>query len=234
MKIKATSPETGPTEVYIDRLPDKCPLCKRGIRCELSSAHFSQTQHYLFVAVLCPFDDCGCMFTGHYSDTNDYQFSTSPEFELNNSGLLIYNNKTEFPEEITNLSPEFCKIYDQAQQAENAKLDKICGPGFRKALEFLIKDFLLNLKFKNDKDAQTKVRAATLAQCINNYIDEPRIKSTAARATWLGNDETHYDRKWSEMDIKDLKKLITMTVSWIELLVLSEDYEAKMVANSST
>lgn len=39
---------------------------------------------------------------------------------------------------------------------------------------------------------------------------------------WLGNDETHYVRRWEEKDLSDLKRLISMTVSWIDLVMDSE------------
>ena len=32
----------------------------------------------------------------------------------------------------------------------------------------------------------------------------------------LGNDETHYSRKWVDMDINDLKILIRLTVTWMK------------------
>ena len=56
-----------------------------------------------------------------------------------------------------------------------------------------------------------------LGHCIDTYISNPSVKAVAKRAAWLGNDETHYVRKWEGKDINDLKGLISMTVSWIEL-----------------
>lgn len=38
----------------------------------------------------------------------------------------------------------------------------------------------------------------------------------ASRAVWLGNDETHYTRKWEDKDINDLKSIIELTLHWIE------------------
>lgn len=45
---------------------------------------------------------------------------------------------------------------------------------------------------------------------------------------WLGNDETHYVRRWEEKDLSDLKRLISMTVSWIDLVMDSEAYQESM------
>ena len=52
--------------------------------------------------------------------------------------------------------------------------------------------------------------------CIKEYVDNDNIKKVAERAAWLGNDETHYVRKWEEKDVQDLKGLIRLTIWWIE------------------
>lgn len=49
----------------------------------------------------------------------------------------------DFSQEIKDLSPNFVKIYHQAEQAENTGLSDICGLGYRKALEFLVKDYAI-------------------------------------------------------------------------------------------
>lgn len=55
-----------------------------------------------------------------------------------------------------------------------------------------------------------------LAKCIDDYVDDAMVKAVAKRAVWLGNDETHYVRKWEEKDVHDLKGLIRLTTLWIE------------------
>jgi hypothetical protein len=56
-----------------------------------------------------------------------------------------------------------------------------------------------------------------LGNCIAIYVKNERIAQTSARAAWLGNDETHYVRKWEGKDLEDLKRLIGLTVRWIEM-----------------
>ena len=82
--------------------------------------------------------------------------------------------------------------------------------GYRKALEFLIKDYLISLHL----DKEEEFRKAALGNCINK-IDNSSIKELARRATWLGNDETHYIRKWEDRDIHDLKNLIDLSYQYI-------------------
>jgi hypothetical protein len=48
------------------------------------------------------------------------------------------------------------------------------------------------------------------------------------RAVWIGNDVTHYIRKWEGKNLEDLKKLIELTVHWIEMEALSKSFEDEM------
>ena len=50
----------------------------------------------------------------------------------------------------------------------------------------------------------------------------------AKRAAWLGNDETHYLRKWEGKDLDELKRLIELTIRWIEMVELSDGYIEEM------
>ena len=54
----------------------------------------------------------------------------------------------------------------------------------------------------------------------------------AERAIWLGNDETHYVRVWEAQSLADLKKLISLTLHWIEMEELTNSFEVNMPANN--
>ena len=116
-----------------------------------------------------------------------------------------------FSEDIAKLSPNFIKIYHQAEKAENMGLSEICGLGYRKALEFLIKDY--GILFHPDDEE--KIKNMALSPCINTYIDNPRIKTLATASAWIGNDETHYVRKHEDYNLEHLKIFISATVSFI-------------------
>src|SRR5204862_3119246 len=98
-----------------------------------------------------------------------------------------------------------------------ARLDQIAGVGYRKALEFIVKDFII----KGDSKLGAVVEKMQLGACIEKHITDTNLKACAKRAAWLGNDETHYLRKWEGKDIDDLKKLIRLTVSWVETNLLT-------------
>ena len=122
-------------------------------------------------------------------------------------------NKKDFSKIIVEISPSFCEIYNQAYAAQQMELSQICGVGYRKALEFLIKDYIMSSIVDEKKES---IKQKNLSKCISEDIASSNIKAVAARATWIGNDETHYVRKWEDKDIYDLIGLIDLTVRWIE------------------
>ena len=74
------------------------------------------------------------------------------------------------------------------------------------------------------------IETKMLGECIEKYVDDPRIKEVSKRATWLGNDETHYQRRWIEKDLKDLKLMIKLVLHWIEAEYLTAEALRSMPA----
>jgi hypothetical protein len=213
--------------INLDQFPDKCPICNRHVKPILLAAHLLSTGFRpLHVAFICPALDCGSMFIGSYRVWKSPADKSTTN--LSQTQVLRYVEEVKFPQTIQTISPLFCATYNQALRAEENGLDQICGPDYRKALEYLVKDYLLTYRFKEDKKTHETVLRTQLGTCIDRYIDEERIKAVAKRAAWLGNDETHYYRKWTEKDVADLKVLVSMTVSWIDLLVQSDAYIKEM------
>lgn len=175
----------------------------------------------------CPF--CHSIIVPKYLYLESFRlFACCPNNTCNSHFVLGQNNKGEyvriipnsipvkkgFSEIITSISPSFSEIYNQAYHAEQANLDQICGVGYRKALEFLIKDYLIS---KEEDDAKKEnIKNKFLNNCIQDDVQNDNIKNVAKRAVWLGNDETHYIRKWADKDVSHLKQLIDLTIKWIE------------------
>lgn len=127
--------------------------------------------------------------------------------------------KTEFEKVINNVSPSFVKIYNEAEAAESHSLLTIAGMGYRKAFEFLVKDYAI----KSNLNDQEKIKKANLSQCIKDYIDNPKIIEICKRTVWLGNDQTHYDTKFEDLGLDDLKKLMELSVYHITLMLMSDE-----------
>lgn len=108
-------------------------------------------------------------------------------------------------------SPEkskFIKTYNQSLEAESRGLDEIAGMGFRKAIEYLVKDWAIQIH----PDEKEKIIKMYLGNVVKNYY-EGDLKDILERAVWLGNDETHYTKLFDEFDINNLKELIDLIVS---------------------
>ena len=110
-------------------------------------------------------------------------------------------------------SPRFLDVYRQAAEAEAAGLNELVGMGYRKALEMLITDYLI----AQNPDKRSDIARATLSKRIERYIDTPQLQRAAKHATWLGNDETHYERLHPDASIDDLKKFLYLTLDWISM-----------------
>lgn len=193
----------------VDSIPDTCPICHQGIEPIKRFGWFENEK--LYAIFQCPKKACRVLFIGLYHETIGigpyildpvYQFRACVPWKV---------KKKVFQKEIMKTSRKFFVIYNQAKEAEERGLKEICGTGYRRALEFLIKDYLIKEKGKKSKE----IRETRLGTCIKDYIDNQNIKDCAKRAAWLGNDETHYIRKWKDKDLEDLKDLIELTANWI-------------------
>lgn len=137
------------------------------------------------------------------------------------SATPMTHSPVRFSDDINDLSPGFVETYTQASAAEAEQLLQICGPGYRKSLEFLVKDYLCH-KFPEDAE---KIRSELLSQSINR-INDHRMKVLAERSTWIGNDETHYVKKREELGLDDMKRFIKAMLSYIESELAFEEAEA--------
>lgn len=188
----------GGNTTTISQFTIKCPFC-----------HSMITPNYLYLDeqrlfASCPNENC----KNHFVISMDTQ----------NRFVIVEPNATPvtrtFSEIVNSLSSNFVTIYNQAFHAEQIGLNQICGVGYRKALEFLIKDYLIS----KESDAQKidSIKNKFLGNCIQENVQNDNIKNVAKRAVWLGNDETHYTRIWADKDVNNLKQLIDLTVRWIE------------------
>ncbi|PEF92922.1 hypothetical protein COL10_03515 [Bacillus cereus] len=200
---------------FFNELPDTCPVCSFSI----SPAYILTYLKNDFTRELlcgCPRNECRALFFAVYQGDNyaSYLVNCYPY------GKVI----KEFPQEVADLSPNFVAIFNQAHHAEQEGLDLICGVAYRKALEYLIKDFVIEL----NSDKTEEIKSMPLQKCIQSYIGEADIKEMAERAVWLGNDETHYVRKWENKDLQDLKHLIDLTVFFISMKLKAKRYRGEM------
>jgi hypothetical protein len=215
--------------VVYDRFPDTCPICHHAIQALPFHASltglFNSFSTYLEIVFKCPRHACSRLFIGRYKARSvpAEKSAAKSSFELQ-TAIPFTLEPPNIPEEIKKLSPNFVETFGQSAAAEQYGLNQIAGVGYRKALEFLIKDYCI----ARHPDKSEEIKGAWLATCIKTYVDDANTKRCAERAVWLGNDETHYVRRWEDKDIGDLKTLIRLTMAWIQNNLLTEKYLSDM------
>ncbi|MED3069296.1 DUF4145 domain-containing protein [Bacillus thuringiensis] len=198
----------------LDTYIKKCPKCNYSIvPGELDQTIFrdeNTNDLKLSFTYLCSncFDTFICQYIFVYGINNGHLNPAKLQY-IEPKGIA----KETFSEIIEDISPDFINFYNQSLNAEQMGLKDIAGPGYRKSLEFLIKDFAI----KNFPDDNETIEKTPLARCIDNFIENQTIKDVAKAATWLGNDQTHYKKKHTDKNLKDLKLFINLTINWIEL-----------------
>jgi hypothetical protein len=205
--------------------PDTCPFCHHGINPEV---HFGYVfdrdfNHQIRVIYSCPRKECLETFFGIYNKSNiDIYDRLPPRFRGCSPFKFV---EEEFDDVVGEISPSFVNIYNQAKHAEERELEQICGLGYRKALEFLIKDYLI---YKYPEEEEKIKQNQKFASVIEQYVTDEKVKFLASRASWLGNDYAHYTKKWEDKDITDLKRLIKTTLYWVSAEKELEYYQKEM------
>lgn len=229
IQIEVIGPHNQTQNLLINSLPEECPFCHCKINTQFLNA-FYREEGFVDAIFKCPSNKCQNIFIAYYKrkDTSkitsiSQKINEGMKHELQKIMVGTFVSK-KFSETIESISPSFISIYNQAKQTEEYHLDQVAGMGYRKALEFLIKDYCI----KRNPEKEDDIIKLLLGECIKKYITNQRIKDISQRAVWLGNDETHYVKKWVDKDINDLKLLIDITLNWIELEELSDKYTNEM------
>lgn len=198
---------------------DVCPICKKQISPIYIDASID-TANKATVFNFCK--GCSNCFVSKYSIQKSAESTYSTDIYEAVKFICSEPNrfaKHIFDDKIVKLSPQFDKIYNQALAAESSGLDEIAGLGYRKALEFLIKDYSIH----EYPDESETIKSKPMMQCIKSYISNDAILTLAEKSAWIGNDEAHYIRKQEDRDVSDMKSFIQAIVYFIGMILITED-----------
>lgn len=204
----------------------ECPCCNS-----------KQKPHFIFgtynnkiLYVLCYCESCQKAYIAEYSfykPTDKYD-----EFFYIDQFIKAYPNEykySNFNESIKTLSPMFVKVYDQALTADSFGLDEIAGMGFRKALEFLVKDYAISL-FPDEREHIEKMH---LSDTIDKINYQP-ITDIAKPCIKVLNDETHYFRRFEKVEVANINKLILAIVGILSAKFIASEIVIPTSDDSST
>lgn len=197
----------------------ECPSCHFAIEPKQLCAFYVQhdsINHTMYLLCLCK--RCQQVFMSEFKGRLNSCFLefSSPEYSV-----PCKPNGNVFSNPIRNLSPNFVETYTQAEIAESYHLFQICGVGYRKSLEYLVKDYLCHKTPENSDKIYSEFLGANIKR-----IDDPRIKVLAERSVWIGNDETHYVRKHDDLCLSDMKRFINAMLHYVESELAFEEAEA--------
>ncbi len=133
-----------------------------------------------------------------------------------------------YDETIATISSDFIKIFNDSCIAEQEGCKSIVGLGYRRALEFLVKDYAI--KF-NDKDKE-EIAVMHLSDVIKKYLDS-QTQELFKKTTWIGNDYSHYSKEYENIDIDDLKQLVLLSADAIKKDVKIREYMSKIKHKSN-
>ena len=207
VKVFPINPDKFDTTYEIE-IPKKCPICSTSFGdTPLVSYYWNVESDTTLISSMYYCHSCDSAFMG-VSVGNPQQKTATLSNILPNSPF----RPTTFSDDICELSSRFVEIYNQSERAEQSKLYEICGMGYRKALEFLVKDYVIH----KDPSVADAVSVSMLSKTIDNYISDDRIKALAKASSWIGNDEVHYVKKHEDYNVDDLKQFIKVIVSHID------------------
>lgn len=209
-------------EEFVDT-PNICMHCQNtGIQRETCGIKLFGENDVADVIVFTTCIFCNCV-TEHYFQSIE---NDSPFGELKNI-KSIPGNVVELKLLSKNISSKFQRftyIYNQAIKAENMDLDELAGMGYRKALEILVTDFLIQYPIEGVEKEWLTAASTNLSNKISK-ISNPRLQKVAKAITWLGNDETHYSRLHPEYDIDSMKMFIQLLLSEVENEMIFQEAE---------
>ncbi|MCK8626654.1 hypothetical protein [Apilactobacillus kunkeei] len=137
-----------------------------------------------------------------YGETNIKNY----DFSFVSSYFPFKEDESKILKEI---SPDFEKIYRQASKIESLGYDEFIKMSYRKALETLVKDTLINVldedehKTINDPLGQN---LRTMNDLENN--EQHLFTNSAQLASWIGNDGAHTKEKHPSLNVQNMKNAI--------------------------
>jgi hypothetical protein len=193
--------------------PNVCPHCHLVIEPKVQKVFLSvndEKENELITVWQCSNQKCQRLFVAEYQRRD----SSSFKFERYLNGLpkgpewpkpILELKSSKLGKDSKTVKSNFIKTYLQSLEAENYGLNELSGMGYRKAIEYLVKDWAI----QNNPDKKKEILNSWLGKVIKEYY-EGDLKEILERATWLGNDQAHYNRLFEEFDVDVLKELIDL------------------------
>jgi len=187
--------------------PAACPHCS--ISCDpviVKPCHVEiQEQQFILLVLRCT--SCKKLFVATYLSEN----------KVVKSFDIIPKNATIFHDSLfVDLSPRFIDIYNQALRARDNNDFELASIGYRAAIEILIKDYAI----KELNKPESEVVKKSLYNAIAEYLKPDNLIPTADVIRILGNDNAHYERKYSQYSFEIIQQYMDIMIGVIRAHLL--------------
>ena len=231
-KITVIFPDASSLEVIAPD-PKICPCCNYGIQAQnlfVSDVEYIKDIYSFIVVHQCP--NCSKYFITEYIQDPIFIHDVDLTEFVARPYTIPFKISISNESSLTDISDRFLEVYKQSLMAEHYGLHHLVGMGLRKALEYLLQDYLSII---NPNDIE-KIKNSTLSQNIK-LIPNENLRSLATASNWLGNDHVHTSIKWPDKDVSDLKTFIEALTHLLlmELSILSaKEMISRKSSNGST
>lgn len=192
--------------------PSVCPHCGFGTDAvRTANAIWNYFDNSALLLQMCKCTSCGKLF--FFASHKEEGASTAKLVCVIPNTEAVYKNEI-----LEKISPRFINMYNQALRAENRQDIELAATGYRSAMEILIKDYAIN----ELNEPKEQVTLNNLNNAIGKYLKQEELVNSADVIRVLGNDFTHYDRKYPEHDFDILKTYMDIFIT----LILA-NYKAK-------
>lgn len=217
-KLKIPTTING-NEIKIE-VNNQCPVCHYVIKptlIKLLPAYGGEKNNDYLGVFVCP--QCKRVFTVLYTGieftpyNTAYYHSSVPYITVDSSyspylpPIPALNKVFDIPE-----FEKFRSVYTDLQFAIAYNIEGLIGVAYRKAIEYLVYEWLI---YSTKKTAEELNKNGLERLILDNFQGED-IADFGQKATWLGNDHTHYLNKHEEYNIADLEELFSYFLSGIE------------------
>lgn len=196
---------------FVHSIVKECPHCDRGIKAIVLKMHDEEFDGTIYVHLICECPSCHQTFFAEYSFEQILDVFGFPRFLPEPTYYPFKKKCISIEKEIKELSPNFEKAFEEASTIENLNFLDLAGLGYRRAFEFLIKDYVIYLTPDKKQDI---IDDSSVSNIINNRIPSSlefhKLKEISKRAWWLGSDYAHYKKHYQDKDISDLKECIDL------------------------
>lgn len=193
-----------PSDKFESIIPVECPHCGAFSTPQIvsySSFSYSGMKVWTFIF----HNDC--------CDKKSFAVYKIQDKEAEFLGILPPVRKLpQLPTSMLEISPRFVNLYSQSFNAEQNSYFELAGSGYRNAIEVLIKDFAINELNCSTKEVCKK----SLSQAIEEYLPNINASISADVMRALGNDYTHYERKYEDVDFQVLKRYLQIFINSID------------------